>query len=653
MLDSVSAGREAFARFAWADALAAFSDAERHAPLDPDDLQMMAAAAWWNGEIDEAVDAYERAHGLLVREGRRNEAATVALRLGELAVRRFSPAVGNGWLTRAERLLEGEAESSAHARLVALKGMLAFVLKGDMVGAMTLVDRSLEIARRLGVLDVESLSLALKGQILARQGRWAEGIAALDEASAAAAAGQIDPKAACDVYCQTISSCSALGDYRRAAEWIDEADRWMRKRSINGYRGVCRVHRAELKRLGGQWAEAESEARLACDELTSWRLLDGVGLAHYEIGEVRLGMGDLQGAEAAFATSHEYGHMPQPGLALLHLAQGDVKQAARSIAQALPAHLDRAAGSTDLLALANLLPAQVEIALASEDLVTARMAAEELASIAANYDSDAIRAAALAAQGAVALASGANSDAVSTLEGAWRLWHELDVPYQSARVRLLLGHARLAAGDEATATLEFKAAKAVFERLGAARDLRLVSAILDRGGAVDQRRVSKTFLFSDIVTSTELVRLIGDSSWNDLIAWHDRLLREAFTEHNGVEVRHTGDGFFVTFDVAADAVNCAVAIQRRLKAHRREHGFAPLVRIGLHSAEASPHGSDYAGHGVHIAARVAAQAQGEELVASSATLDAAGPLDLPLSEPRLVKLKGVAEPVEIRSVAWE
>src|SRR5690606_6433379 len=115
----------------------------------------------------------------------------------------------------------------------------------------------------------------------------------------------------------------------------------------------------------------------------------------------------------------------------------------------------------------------------------------------------------------------------------------------------------------------------------------------------------------------------GDSSWNDLISWHDRVLREAFTEHHGVEVRHTGDGFFVSFDAAAEAVRCAVAIQRRLKAHRREHGFAPLVRIGLHSAEASPHGSDYAGHGVHIAARVAAEAQGEELLVSSATLEAA------------------------------
>lgn len=653
MVDSLSAGREAFARFAWAEALAAFADAERHERLGPDDLLQLATASWWDGEIDDAVDAFERSHGLLVKEGRRAEAAAVALRLGELAARRFNLAVAGGWLARAERLLENEAESPAHATLVALKAMLAFVVQGDMAGGLALADQGLDMARRLGVVDVESLLLALKGHIYARQGRWAEGMVALDEASAFATAGQIDLKTACDVYCQTISTCSAIGDYRRAAEWIDEADRWMRRRAISGYRGVCRVHRAELKRLGGAWAEAESEARLACDELTSWRLLDGVGFANYEIGEVRLGMGDLKGAESAFATAHEYGHTPQPGLSLLLLAQGDVKQAAQSIARALQDGKDRSVGTKDLLGLTGLLPAQVEIALASGDLETARTAAEELASIAARYESDAIQAAALTAQGAVELASGAHHDAVATLDKAWRLWHELDIPYQSARARLLLGRAHAAGGDDGAAVLEWRAAKAVFERLGAARDLRLVSAALERDGEVDQRRLTKTFLFTDIVTSTDLVRLIGDSSWNDLIAWHDRVLREGFAEHRGAEVRHTGDGFFVSFDDAADAVRCAVAIQRRLKTHRREHGFAPLVRMGLHSAEASPHGTDYAGHGVHIAARVAAEAQGEEVVVSSATLDAAGPLDLAVSEPRSVTLKGVAEPVAIRTVAWE
>src|SRR5690606_38802204 len=390
-----------------------------------------------------------------------------------------------------EHLLDGEAESPAHARLASLRTMMLFALHGDMAASLVQLERARELARRHDVLDVESLMLAVKGHILARQGRWVEGLAALDEASAIAG-GQVDPKITCDVYCQTISACSALGDYRRAAEWIGEADRWMQRRAINGYRGVCRVHRAELKRIGGQWAEAESELRLACEELTHWRLLDGLGMAYYEIGAVRLGLGDLKGAETSFAMAHEYGHSAHPGLSLLLLAQGETEQAARSIAEALAATRRQPGESHDLLSLVRLLPAQVEIALAAGDLETARAAAAELEAIASQYDSDAIKAPALAARGAVELATGAHHQAVATLDAAWRLWQELEAPYESARVRTQLGRARSVTGDALTAALEWRAARAVFERLGAERDLRAVVSLLERSGGTERRRTTKT-----------------------------------------------------------------------------------------------------------------------------------------------------------------
>lgn len=651
-MDHLSAGREAIARFAWADALSAFAAAELEEPLSPEDIVQKAGAQWWGGDVDGAVDALEQAHGGFVEQARNAEAANVALRLAELAARRFSIPVAKGWLARAERLLADEPESPVRARLLALNGILAFLIEGAFGGAQAQMERALALARHHHALDVEALLLAFMGHLLVRQGRWTEGMAALDEAAATAAAGRLDPLAVCDVYCQTITTCSAIGEYRRAADWIERADRWMQARAIKGYRGMCRVHRAELKRIGGEWAEAEAEARIACDELRHWRLLDGVGMAQYEIGEVRLAMGDLQGAEAAFATAHEYGRTPQPGLALLLLARGDVEQATESIARALAPAQGGKAVVGDVVERTRLLPAQVEVALAAGDLAKAGEAAAALADMAASHDSDAIRAPALTARGAVELASGASA-AAATLDSAWRLWQELDMPFESARARTLLGRALAAAGDDAAARLEWRAARSVFERLGAARDLRLVTALLEQVGEVDQRRLTKTFLFSDIVTSTDLVRLIGDAAWNELIAWHDRTLREAFADHAGVEVRHTGDGFFVSFDDAAAAVRCAVAIQRRLKSHRHQHGFAPLVRIGLHSAEASPHGADFAGHGVHVAARVAAEAQGEEILASSSVIETAGPLGLDVSQVRTVSLKGVSEPVEVGSVAWE
>jgi class 3 adenylate cyclase len=164
--------------------------------------------------------------------------------------------------------------------------------------------------------------------------------------------------------------------------------------------------------------------------------------------------------------------------------------------------------------------------------------------------------------------------------------------------------------------------------------------------------MTKTFMFTDIVTSTDLVGLIGDEAWGELLQWHDRELRSAFASHRGEEVHTTGDGFFVAFERASDGLECGVDIQRRLARHRREHGFAPAVRIGLHTTEASRHAGDYQGRGVHVAARIGAAATGAEILVSSDALSAIDSVRFGLSEPRQLTLKGVDEPVEVRSVNW-
>lgn len=652
MLETVASAREAIQRHAWAEAVQAFTQAERQEPLAPDDLLLLGTAAWWDGQMDEAVEAYERAFDRFLEAGQEGQAAIVALRLCELAMRRMNTAVGSGWLARAERLLEDEPESLAHAWLGFIRAIIAVLAKGEFEQAIAHADRSLELARRFDSPDVESLALAVKGQAMLRQGRWSEGLALMDEAAAAAASGRLDPKSACDVYCNTIAACSDLGEYRRAGEWIDEADRWMQRRAISGYRGVCRVHRAELKRLQGAWPEAEQEARDACDELYRFRMLDAVGYAHYEIGEVRLRTGDLTGAEEAFERAHEYGRTPQPGHALLLLAKGDAEAAARSIARALADDGADPFQATDLLQRARLLPAQMEIALATDDLDTARAARDELVAIADRYESETLQASALTARGALHLHEGDGEAAVSALSRAWRAWHRLDLPYESAHARLLLGRARAATGDQATALLEIRAAKGTFERLGAARDLRYVGQLLEDTGDTHATRTTKTFMFTDIVTSTDLVRLIGDDRWKDLITWHDRALRSEISTHHGQEVRHTGDGFLVTFDQPQDAVRCAIAIQRRLTQHRHEHGFAPSVRIGLHTTEATHHGTDYAGHGVHIAARIGDHAQSEQILASEATLEAARPLDVRTAHTQTITPKGADEAIQVHVLQW-
>jgi class 3 adenylate cyclase len=303
-----------------------------------------------------------------------------------------------------------------------------------------------------------------------------------------------------------------------------------------------------------------------------------------------------------------------------------------------------------------LLPAQIEIALANGDEELALSATADLEEIAQAFESQVWKAAVASSRGALLLHGEEHEAAEEMLGRAWRMWQKTDLPYEMARARALLGEARLAGGNEAGAQLEFKAALSTLEHLGATTDSRRVRALLGDEkpdyGKRSENRVTRTFMFTDIVTSTDLIELIGDASWQELLAWHDRTLRAAFESAAGEEVDHTGDGFFVSFADPRSGVECAVDIQRRLAKHRREHGFAPLVRIGLHLAEATRINGDYSGGGVHVAARIGAIAEAEEIVVSADVLAASGKLPFPVSKPKSVDLKGVKKPVEVQTVDW-
>ncbi len=653
--EGLAVGREAFERRSWHEAVEVLAKADDQEPRGPADLMLLAESAWWIGRPEDATEALERAFSGYADAGESVEAALVAVQLSYLAFRRMAVPVAVGWVTQIEQLIAGEPESEAHAWLKMLNAAAALFIRQDMDEAIRLGDEAIEISQRQGSVDARAIAQSNKAQALISRGDWEEGLALIDESTAAAVSGVLDLRIASDVYCNTIAACRNTADFGRAGEWTEEADRWMRRHSLGGYPGVCRVHRAELKRMRGAWSEAEQEARLACEELERFRILDPVGLGHYEIGEVRLRMGDLDAAEESFGRAYEWGRSGQPGLALVMLARGDVDGAAEAITRAVQS---RSGGDdTDkqrLVARIRLLPALAKIAVAGNDLETANAAVDEMELAASRFDRPAFEAAALTARGAVHLLEGTPAEAADALDRAWRLWREIEFPYESAEARALLGRAHGAAGDPTSAHMDLQAARTAFERLGAARDVDALNDLLgdDGGAGRDGRRVTRTFMFTDIVTSTDLVELIGDGAWEDLLHWHDKMLRSAFTEHRGDVVSGTGDGFFVAFDTAGDAVECAVAIQRRLAAHRREHGFAPFVRIGFHTAEATPQGRDYVGRGVHVAARVGALGERDDIVMSVSARDAAGVLRFPVSEGREVTLKGVTEPVEVFTIDW-
>jgi class 3 adenylate cyclase len=653
MVDTVQLGRDAMDRHAWAEAMDVFVAADHDASLAAGDLELLGTAAWWAGHPDEATEALERAFAGYAEAGQSGEAARVALALAYQAFRRQAGSVGGGWIARAAHMLETEPDSPSNARLAVFQALGA-MMASQVTDGIDLADRAMELGRTHDDPASTFMAMSMKGMGLIYVGDWQVGIALIDEAATAASSGKLDLRIASDIYCNTIAACRTMGDYKRAGQWADEGERWMRRQSVGGYPGICRVHRAELKMFRGLWAEAEQEARQACEELERFGLLDAVGYAHYEVGEVRLRMGDLDGAGEAFERAYEYGHDGQPGLALLNLARGEVEEAARSIGRALAATAV-ADGPANQAVRATLLPAQIDIALATGDLETAGPAVTELESIASAFQRPVFEAGALTARGRFLLGEDRPSEASPILGRSWRLWQATDLPYESARARLRYAEAVAAEGDQEDARRDLRAVRGAFERLGARLDLARVDALLGEEAIPPTRatkRMTRTFMFTDIVTSTDLVGLIGDEAWGELLQWHDRELRSAFAIHRGEEVHTTGDGFFVAFESATDGLECGVDIQRRLARHRREHGFAPAVRIGLHTTEASRHAGDYHGRGVHVAARIGAAATGAEILVSSAAVGAIDSVRFGLSEPRQLTLKGIDEPVEVRSVNW-
>jgi class 3 adenylate cyclase len=264
-----------------------------------------------------------------------------------------------------------------------------------------------------------------------------------------------------------------------------------------------------------------------------------------------------------------------------------------------------------------------------------------------------LRASAATTRGAVQLAHGDASSAAKSFKEGVRSWHDLGAPYETARARLDLADAYRALGRDDAAVLELAAARSAFERLGSSFHVRRSAAGETRANIpMSPVRQEKVFMFTDIVKSTNLVELIGDGAWAHLVRWHNETLSSLITAQQGEVIRTTGDGFFATFDSPASGIECATKIQEALEAHRRNHGFAPWVRIGLHRSDATREGSsDWSGVGVHAAARIGAIAGPEEIVTSRETAEAAGQ-GYRFSAARTVTLRGISEPLDVVTVEW-
>jgi class 3 adenylate cyclase len=641
-IDPLEAGRQAFERRSWRDAYALLKEADDAGRLDGADLEALAKSAWWIGRSAESLSAFERSYAAFVEAGDSAQAAFIALTIRREYLVKLAGSVAQGWLRRAEQLLDGEPESVAHGYLAIAHGETAFG-RGELDHALSHFDRAVAIASGSDDRDLQTWAAMRRAYALATSGRLDEAWGLMEDAAAAAVGGELGAHTTGAVFCNVMAACRDSADYRRGSEWAEVSKAWCERQDIAGFPGVCRVHRAEFMRLTGAWAEAEAEVRRATEELFDFAPAIA-GAAFHELGEVRLRVGDLDAADEAFGQAQELGDDAQPGRALVLLARGSADAAAASIRNAL----DEV--EWDKLARARLLPTQADIAKAREDAGTALAAAAELEEIAAEFGTAAIRAAAAHAAGVAALIREERGEAAQRFREARKHWRELDAPYEGALETVALAEALVGAGDPEAAKQELQTARSTFARLGARPDLAGTDALLADLSRAPAARQVRTFMFTDIVGSTPLVEAIGDEAWHDLLHWHDEALRRCFAENAGEEVHHTGDGFFVAFPDARAALACASAIQRKLAEHRRDHGFAPKIRIGLHATEATRVGEDYEGAGVHAAARIGALADGGEILASVETVD--GIEDVTLGMPREVELKGLAKPVRIVAIDW-
>ena len=464
MGDRLSQARDAFDRQAWRRAYEHLSDAAGDEPLEVDDLERLATAAYLTGRSDESSEAWARAHQECARIGEVAKAARCAFWLAFALLNSGQVERGGGWVDRAQRLLDDRKLDCVEQGYLRYTAGLRALFTGDGEDAFKRFTEAVGIGERY--LDPELTALARIGigRCLIYQGEVAAGVALLDEAMVSVEARELSPIAVGDAYCTVIEGCVELFDVRRAQVWTAALGQWCDAQpELVLYRSQCLVHRAEVMQLRGAWTEALAElegfvARLAAPGEQT------LGAVEYLRGELRRLTGDLAGSERSYAAAGSLGHDTQPGLALLRLAQGRVGAADSAVRRAL-------GEAADPMTRVRLLGPFVAIVLAGGDVSAASSAAAELAAIADQFDMPFVRAVAAQARGQVLLAEADPSGAIVELRRAWRAWQELDAPLEAARARVNIGVACRALGDGDGAAMEFDAARTVFVGLGAAPDV--------------------------------------------------------------------------------------------------------------------------------------------------------------------------------------
>lgn len=490
-------------RRAWAQAYEQLSTADEESALSPKDLEALAAAAHLSGREIRGFELLARAHTSFLNSGDVRGAARCAVWLGMAANFNGEPAQASGWLSRAGRLLESEDECVEQGYLLIPNGIRA-VMQGKVDEGKAAFVKAANIGKRFANADLMALALNGQGRTLIRKGDVAGGVTLLDEAMVAVTGGEVSPIIAGVVYCSVLESCHETYDLQRAQEWTTALEQWCASQpEMVPYRGVCLLQRAEILQFGGEWEKALQEAEQARVKLADPPPKPALGTAIYRVAELHRLRGEFAEAEAAYRGASQHGYAPQPGFALLRLAQGQ-RDAARATIRRLADEVKAGPGRAEVLA------GFVEIALAAKDSTGAGEAAKELTAMAQHNGAPMLKAMAACAAGAVLLAGKDARGALTALRRGWKIWNELEARYDAARARVLIAIACREQGDADAAEAELAAAREEFRAFGAVTDLAKVNAL----AGTKEQRVSNGLTEREV----EVLRLVATGKTNRGIA---------------------------------------------------------------------------------------------------------------------------------------
>jgi DNA-binding NarL/FixJ family response regulator len=497
--------REHYARRAWTQAFEALAAVDTALGLRAEDLERLATSAYLIGRDDDYLDALDRAHQAYLAAGENLRAVRCAIWVGFRLLFRGETGRAGGWVARAARLAEPEGDCVERGYLL-LHAATQALHTGEPEHANATASAAVDIAARFDDLDLLMCALHLQGRALLQQGHTATGLARLDEVMVAVTAGKLSPIVTGLMYCSVIEACQQVFAAARAREWTTALSRWCDEQSdMVAFAGVCFAHRAQILRLHGSWPEALAQAGRASERCALVANRSAAAIACYEAGEVHRLRGEFAEAESAYRNASRHGREPQPGLALLRLAQGRMPVAVAAIRRV-------AGAATEFTQRIDVLPAYVDIMLAAGDVAAAHAGCDELDSIAVRLDADMVSATAAQARGAIELAEQDAYAALESLRRALAVWQTIDAPYHAAKTRLSIARACYTLGDEDGADFELDAARAVFERLGASPDVAQVETIKQ------QERASRSASHGLTPRELQVLQLLATGQTNKQIA---------------------------------------------------------------------------------------------------------------------------------------